>query len=64
MLVALYFPDLGPAYSIWDERQGEVIKLLKSSDADRFFEALKAFVQEQKKIEAALSKKALALLKR
>jgi len=64
MLVALYFPDLGPAYSVWDERQEEVIELLKSSDTARFFEALKAFNQEQKNLEAALSKKALALLKR
>jgi hypothetical protein len=64
MLVALYFPDLGPAYSIWDERQGEVIELLKSPDTARFFEALKAFDREQKNLETALSKKALALLKR
>jgi hypothetical protein len=64
MLVALYFPDLGPAYSIWDERQGEVVEILMTPGRLGLHEALKSFNQEQKNLEAALSKKALALLKR
>jgi hypothetical protein len=62
MLVALYFPDITPAFSQWMQVHKKTVELLKVDLSD-LHEALRLFIKEQKNLEAVISKQARSLLK-